>query len=46
MSIWRLGYVEVRSLDLERDSRFWHDEVRLATGGEIADWYYDHYLNS
>ena len=23
-----------------------HKEVWLATGGEIANWYYDHYLNS
>ena len=29
MSIWRLGYVEVRSLDLERDTRFWRDVVGL-----------------
>jgi len=27
MSIWRLGYVEVRSLDLERDSQFWREIV-------------------
>jgi len=25
MSIWRLGYVEVRSLDLERDRHFWQE---------------------
>jgi catechol 2,3-dioxygenase len=29
MSIWRLGYVEVRSLDLERDTQFWRDVVGL-----------------
>ena len=29
MSIWRLGYVEVRSLDLERDSQFWREIVGL-----------------
>lgn len=29
MSIWRLGYVEVRSLDLERDRQFWRDVVGL-----------------
>ena len=29
MSIWRLGYVEVRSLDLERDTQFWREVVGL-----------------
>ncbi len=29
MGIWRLGYVEVRSLDLERDMQFWRDVVGL-----------------
>lgn len=29
MSIWRLGYVEVRSLDLQRDTQFWREVVGL-----------------
>ena len=29
MSIWRLGYVEVCSLDLERDTQFWRDVAGL-----------------
>ena len=29
MSIWRVGYVEVRSLDLDRDVQFWRDVVGL-----------------
>ena len=29
MSIWRVGYVEVRSLDLDRDCQFWRDVVGL-----------------
>ncbi len=39
MGIWRLGYVEVRSLDLERDAGFWRDVVGLIEtareGGKI-----------
>ena len=29
MSVWRVGYVEVRSLDLDRDCQFWRDVVGL-----------------
>jgi catechol 2,3-dioxygenase len=29
MSIWRVGYVEVRSLNLDRDVQFWRDVVGL-----------------
>ncbi len=41
MGIWRLGYVEVRSLDLERDLRFWRDAVGLIeTGREDGRAYF------